>query len=67
MFDPVLVKILSSTFTYGICGSLAAMAVRFLTRNTPGPRLDQSAAVGFLVGASFGAFSGIFQSMLTRL
>ena len=66
MIPAVLVKVFSTAFTYGICGSLAAVAVRFLNRGKPGPRFDQTAAVGFLVGAAFGAFFGIFQAMLVR-
>ena len=64
MLDPGLVKILTTAVTYGICGSLAASIVRFINRSKPGPRVDQAAAVGFLVGAAFGACFGIFQSML---
>lgn len=66
MIDPVLVQILLKSLTYGICGSLVAVGMRFFTRSQPGPRLDQSAAVGFLIGAAFGAFFGIFQSLLVR-
>ena len=66
MLDPVLTKILLMTFTYGACGSIAAMVVWFFNRAKPGPRFDQAAAIGFLVGAAFGAFFGIFQTMLVR-
>jgi hypothetical protein len=66
MLEPVLVNILLKTFTYGACGSLAAVVVRFLDRSKSGPRLDHAAAIGFLIGAGFGAFFGIFQSMLVR-
>ncbi len=66
MIDPVLTKILFTTFSYGACGSLVAVVVRFVNRDQPGPRLDQAAAIGFLIGAAFGAFFGIFQSMLVR-
>ncbi len=62
MFDPVLVSILLTTFAYGACGSLAAMAVRFLGRKQPGPRLDQVGAVGFLIGVAFGAMFAILKS-----
>ena len=64
MFEASLVKILITTVTYGVCGSLAATGVRFINRKKPGPRIDQAAAVGFLVGAAFGASFGILQSML---
>ena len=67
MIDPGLSQILLATFTYGACGSLAAMAVRLFSRKEGGPRVDQVAAVGFLVGAAFGACFGIFQSMLARV
>ena len=66
MIDPGLVKILLTAFTYGVCGSLAATAVRLFNRKKPGPKLDQTAAIGFLIGASFGAFIGVFQSMIDR-
>ena len=66
MIDPVLSGILLKTFTYGVGGSLIATVLRLLKRNQPGPRLDQSAAVGFLIGAAFGAFFAIFQSMIMR-
>jgi hypothetical protein len=66
MFDPVLAQVLSTMLTYGACGSLAAALVRILNRAQPGPRVDQSAGIGFLVGAAFGAFLGIFQSMMAR-
>ena len=64
MFDPELIRILLKTFSYGVCGSLAATVVWFFNRRQPRPRLDQAAAVGFLVGAAFGAMFGIFESML---
>ena len=66
MIDPGLSRILLTTFTYGVCGSLVAAVVRFMGRKDPGPRIDQAAAVGFLIGAAFGAFFAIFQSMLVR-
>jgi hypothetical protein len=66
MIDPALIKLLLTTFAYGVCGSLAAVVVWFINRKQPGPRFDQAAAVGFLVGAAFGAFFGIFQSLLVR-
>ena len=62
MIDPVLATLLWSTLTYGLCGSAAGVGMRLLTRGE-GPRLDQSAAVGFLIGAAFGAFFGIFRSL----
>ena len=64
MIDPVLVSILLKAFSYGACGSAAAVAVRLMNRGTSGPSLDQAATVGFLIGAAFGAFFGVFQSML---
>jgi hypothetical protein len=66
MIDPVLTAILLKTFAYGVGGSLIAVVVRLLKRGEPGPRLDQAAAVGFLIGAGFGAFFAIFQSLLVR-
>ncbi len=67
MFNLALTTILLSTFTYGACGSLASVAVFFFNRGKGGVRLDHAAAIGFLIGAAFGAFFGIFQSMLTRV
>jgi hypothetical protein len=67
MIDPLLAKILTTAFTYGLCGSCAAIVVWFLgRRDNPSRRFDQAAAIGFLIGAAFGAFFGIFQSMLVR-
>ena len=67
MIDATLSRILVATFSFGACGALAAIGVSFLNRKTAGPRIDQVAAVGFLVGAAFGACIGIFQSMLARV
>ena len=66
MIDPVLAKVLLTAFTCGVCGSLVSVVLRFMNRSKPGPRLGQAAAVGFLLGVAFGAFFGIFQSMLIR-
>ena len=66
MIDPALTKVLLTTFTYAVFGSLVAVVGRFLNRAKPGPRYDQAAAVGFLVGAAFGALFGLFQSILVR-
>ncbi len=66
MIDPVLSTILLKTFAYGVGGSLIATVLRLLKRNQPGPRLEQAAAIGFLIGAAFGAFFAIFQSMMVR-
>ena len=55
MFDPIIVKALLTTLGYGLCGSLVAAVLRLINRKKEGPRLDQSAAVGFLVGAAWGA------------
>ena len=66
MNDPVLGQILLTTFKYGVCGSGVAIALRWWTRHQPGPRLEQIAGVGFLIGAGFGALFGIFESLLTR-
>lgn len=67
MIDPGLATILISAFKYGVVGSLLFAFGRVLNRKKEGPKLDQAAAIGFLVGASFGAFIGIFQSMTDRL
>jgi hypothetical protein len=66
MIDPVLTQVFVTTLTYGLCGSLAAVIVWLVNRQKAGPRFDQAAAVGFVVGAAFGAFIGIFQSLLAR-
>jgi hypothetical protein len=66
MFNPVLVAIILKTLGYGACGSVVGVVLRFLGRRNPGPRLDQAAAIGFLIGAGFGATFGIFQALLVR-
>lgn len=66
MFDPALKQILTTAFTWAVCGSLVAAVARFFNRTNPGPRIDQAAAIGFLVGAAFGAAFGIFQSFMLR-
>lgn len=65
--DPVLVKMLLTIFGYSACGSLVAVVLRFRQGNTPGPRLDQVAAYGALIGAGFGTLFAILQSMVNRL
>ena len=64
MVDPALMQIMFTTMNFGVCGSLVGVAMRYMQRDQPGPRLDQAAAVGFLIGAGWGAFYGIFQSLL---
>ena len=64
MFEADLLNILLTALLGGLGGSLIAVMGRFANRKKEGPRLDQAAAVGFLVGAAFGAFFGIFQSLL---
>jgi hypothetical protein len=64
MINPELTKILLTTFTYGVCGSLASAAIWFLSRGESVPRFDQSLGIGFLIGAAFGAFFAIFQSWM---
>ena len=64
--NPVLSQILVMTVACGCCGSLAAVAVRFINWSKEGPRIDQVAGVGFLIGAAFGAFFGIFESLMNR-
>jgi len=64
MIDPALTQILLTTFAYGVCGSFVAVVMQIANRQKPKPRFDQAAAVGFLIGAAFGAFFAIFQAML---
>jgi len=66
MIDSALTKVFLTAFASGVCGSLIAVVMRLANRKKPGPRIDQAAAIGFLIGAAFGAFFGIFQSMLVR-
>ncbi len=66
MLDPVISRILLTTLTYSVCGAVAAVSVRFINRKKPGPRFEQAAAVGCLVGAGFGAFFGFLQTLLVR-
>ena len=67
MFDPTVTKALFTTLAYGVGGCLVAVVLRFINRKKEGPRLDQSAAVGFLVGAAWGALMVAFQSIAGRL
>lgn len=67
MFDSTLMQVLTSTLTYGACGCLATIVAFLFNRGKSGVRFDQAAAVGFLIGAAFGACFGIFQSMMNRL
>ena len=66
MIDPVLTRLLLTTIIWGVCGSALAVVMRIFNRSQEGPRLDQTAAVGFLIGAAFGAFFAVFNSMLVR-
>ena len=63
MIDPVLKQIFLTAFSFGACGAVVGGVMRFINRRQPGPRWDQALAVGFLIGAAFGAFFGIFQSL----
>ena len=66
MLEPGLAKALTTALIYGICGSLIATVMWVWNRQSPRMRIDQAAAIGFLVGAAFGAFMGIFQSILLQ-
>ena len=66
MIDPVLSEIFVKTFTAGVVVSVIALALRFFNRKKVGARFDQVAAIGFLIGAAFGAFFAIFQAMMVR-
>lgn len=65
MIDPAVKALLQTAFTYALCGMLVAVVLRYRNRKEPGPRLDQAAAVGFLIGGAFGALMGIFRTMMT--
>ena len=67
MIDPELTALLWRVFLFACCGAVVAIGGRLWNRNTPGPQLDQAAAIGALVGAAFGALIGVFESMLNRL
>ena len=67
MFDPTIGKALLTTLAWGLGGSLVGALLRVINRKKPGPRLDQSAAIGFLVGAAWGALLVAFQSIAGRL
>lgn len=67
MLDPLLTKALFTTIGYGVCGSLVGAILRLVNRKSEGPRLDQSAAVGFVVGAAWGALVVAFQLMTRSL
>ncbi len=64
MIDSSLTSILLTALTYGLCGSLVGGVMRLLNRSQAGPRIDQAAAVGFLVGGAFGAIVGMFRSLI---
>jgi hypothetical protein len=66
MIVPTLVKILLTTLGYGVGGMLVGVVLRVINRKKDGPRLDQSAAVGFLVGAAWGSLIAVFQSLIAR-
>ena len=66
MIDPVLAQIFTTTIKFGVCGTVVALCMRYFGRATPGPRLDQAAAIGFLIGAGWGAFFGVFEALLVR-
>ena len=66
MIDPKLYHIFLTAFLYGLGGSVLVSIIWILSRQKPMARFDQALAVGFLIGASIGAFVGIFQSMLIR-
>ncbi len=66
MIDPILTRLLVTTIIWGVCGSALAVVLRLFNSSKEGPRIDQTAAVGFLVGAAFGAFFAVFNSMLVR-
>ena len=68
MIDPQLAKILVTTLSFGASGSLVAGTLRawHLWRHKEvGPGIGQAAAIGFLLGAAWGAFHAIFQSMVS--
>ena len=66
MIDPALARLIGVVLGSGTVGSLIGIALASFNRGK-GVRFDQSAAVGFLIGAAFGAFFGIFESMLGRI
>lgn len=55
------------TIGYGMGGSLVAVVLRFVNRKTEGPRLDQSAAIEFVVDAAWGALMMAFEKFMGRL
>ncbi len=63
MLDPSISHVLVRAIQYGLCGMVVALAMRAIHRDQKEPSLGQSAAVGFLIGASWGAFVGIFQAL----
>ncbi|TWT85749.1 hypothetical protein Pla123a_05560 [Posidoniimonas polymericola] len=65
--DPVLIKMLGTIIGYSVCGSIVAFAIRWRNSDQPGPRPDQAAAVGALIGAGIGAVAAVFGSMLDRV
>ena len=67
MLDPLVTKALFTVIGYGLCGSLVGAILRFVNRKSAGPRLDQSAAVGFVIGAAWGALVVAFRLMTRSL
>ena len=68
MIDPQLAKILVTTLSFGALGSFVACTMRgwrIYRHDESGPGIGESAGIGFLLGAAWGAFHAIFQSMVS--
>ena len=68
MLDSQLSEMVLVTLSFGACGSMVAgllRAWRLWRHNEPGPGVGEAAAIGFLLGAAWGSFHAIFQSMIS--
>ena len=63
-----LLKILLLSAGCGVAGSLIGVLVAMFGKsNAENLRVGNASGIGFLVGASIGALSGIFENMIGRL
>jgi hypothetical protein len=64
--DPQLLKLLGFTFAAGAVGSLLGILGSLFSKDRQ-LRLENSAGIGFLIGAAIGTTVGIFLNLAGRL